>query len=352
MTDFEILDLTNVQKWNSYLKQLPIDQQDICYTPEYYKLYEELGHGKATCFVYRDTDNIALYPFLLNSVNDIGYNLDNKYYDIQGAYGYNGVVTNSSNQIFRNNFYYAFNDFCRSNYIIAEFTRFNPIMGNNQFSEWLSPINTMGNVVVNLSQDNIEKDSYEYSTRKNINKAKKSHLSAFKIGSNELTNEYLNEFMKIYYDTMKRNKADEYYYFPITFFENISRYLKNKFYYYFVSYENTIISTELVLNGNEISYSFLGGTLGEFFQYRPNDFLKDFIIKDLKNHGSKFFCLGGGSEGVFKFKKSFSKNGVYPFFIGKKIHNLSIYNDVVGQWESKYPEKIENYKNFLLKYHY
>jgi hypothetical protein len=45
----------------------------------------------AKCFVYQKGSNITLYPFLINSVNALGYNLDKEYFDIQGAYGYNGV---------------------------------------------------------------------------------------------------------------------------------------------------------------------------------------------------------------------------------------------------------------------
>jgi hypothetical protein len=352
MGDYEILDCSDSLKWQYYLKQLPIDQRDIYYTPEYYKIYEELGDGKATCFVYKYEECIALYPFLLNCVNDIGYNLDKRYYDIQGAYGYNGVITNSNSNLFINKFYNVFTDFCQSNNIIAEFTRFNPVLGNNKFSHYLNPLNTMSNVIVNLTQDNIEKDSYEYSTRKNINKAKKNNLIAYKINPDQFTNDYLSEFLKIYYETMKRNDAHKYYYFPISFFNNITHYLKNNYCFYFVNFKSTIISTELVLYGDEISYSFLGGTLNEFFQYRPNDFLKNFIIQDLKKGGLKFFCLGGGEEGVLKFKKSFAKNGIHPFFIGRKIHNPTVYDNIIGQWETKYPEKIEKHKNLLLRYRY
>jgi len=41
-----------------------------------------------------------------------------------------------------------------------------------------------------------------------------------------------------------------------------------------------------------------------------------------------------------------------PFYIGKKIHNKIIYDEVVRQWEEKYPGKILKYKNHLLKYRF
>ena len=84
---YKILTLGEKEEWAKSLEKLPIDQQDIYYTPEYYALYEKNGDGQAICFVFEKDKDIALYPFLINSVNDLGYELDDEYFDIQGAYG-------------------------------------------------------------------------------------------------------------------------------------------------------------------------------------------------------------------------------------------------------------------------
>ena len=88
---------------------------------------------KAMCFVFRKNEGIALYPFLMNSVNDLGYDLDVTYFDIQGAYGNNGAVTLNDTISFKNEFDMIFKEFCTDSNIIAEFTRFNPILNNHQF---------------------------------------------------------------------------------------------------------------------------------------------------------------------------------------------------------------------------
>ena len=66
LNNFFLLSLNEANIWNSYLHKLPRDQQDIFYTPEYYQLYEELGDGKAQCFVYEKNGEFDLYPFLIN----------------------------------------------------------------------------------------------------------------------------------------------------------------------------------------------------------------------------------------------------------------------------------------------
>jgi hypothetical protein len=353
MANFKILSLTDSEKWDQYIQQFPIEQQDIYFTADYYRLYEELGDGKAMCFVYKRDDNIALYPFLINSVNELGYDFGKNFYDIQGAYGYNGVLFSSLDYQFVLSFFNAFESFCKQQNIIAEFVRIGLFYDSKfQARKNFSVLFNQKNIVVKLLNDNIWNNSYEYSTRKNINKAQRSNLEFHKYTGENISTEFLEAFINIYDKTMQRNNADEYYYFSPEYFKNLSAYLKNKALFYFVSYEEKLISCELVLTNGFNSYSFLGGTDSEYFRLRPNDFLKHNIINDLKNNSGVNFCLGGGTEGIFRFKKSFCKTGVMDFFIGKKIHNQAIYNEVVEQWKNKYPDKIEIYKNLILKYRY
>jgi hypothetical protein len=151
---------------------------------------------------------------------------------------------------------------------------------------------------------------------------------------------------------MVRNNVSQYYFFKKIFFEEIASNLNEKALFIFVLLKGQYISCEIVLLGNKIGYSFLGGTLENYYEYRPNDFLKHNSIMFLKEMGFQKFLLGGGPDGVLRYKKSFSKSGVLPFFIGKKIHNNEVYDEVVCQWQLKYPDKIETYKNFALKYRY
>ncbi len=131
--NYKILDLSQKKEWKKYLELLLISQQDIYFTPEYYELYEKNGDGKVQCFIFKDNGDIALYPFLINSVNELGYKLDNEFCDIQGAYGYNGIISSSYDMEFRRKFFDAFNEYWKGNNIIAEFMRFHPLLNNYKF---------------------------------------------------------------------------------------------------------------------------------------------------------------------------------------------------------------------------
>ena len=161
------------------MELLPINQRDIYFTPEYYELYEKNVDGKAQYFVFKYNGEVALYPFLINSVNELGYNLNNEYYDIQGAYGYNGVIFSSYNIEFRRKFFDAFNKYCKGNNIIAEFMRFHPLLNNYKFSNsFMEIIKDRYIVFLNLKKgyNLIWKDDYSSKNRNMIRKAHKSDI--------------------------------------------------------------------------------------------------------------------------------------------------------------------------------
>ena len=350
-----VLTLNEKKEWSNLLKKLPIDQQDIYYTPEYYELYEKNGDGKAMCFVFEKDGDLALYPFLLNSVNELGYELDEQYYDIQGTYGYNGCVYSSCSLEFAKGFSNSFINYCCENNIIAEFTRFNPVIKNHRFSDHLSVFKTNKDIIVDLTrtEEDTWENVYDRSVRKNVKKAIRSNLTVKHFDGNKISDWWYNEFRRIYIATLKRRNADKYYFFSDKYFSLLKKILENNTLYFFTVNNNTVISCELITYKNYNAYSFLGGTLSEYYPYRPNDILKHEIINYLKSIGVIYYCLGGGSienDGIYKYKKSFSKRGDTDFFIGKKIYNKKVYDYVCAAWGRKYTAKIDNYSNFLLKY--
>lgn len=97
---YNIYSLLDVVPWNRYLAKLHYERIDTYFTPEYYSLYQNYGDGEARCFVFEQDGEVVLYPFLINPITTLGYKLDKEYYDIQGAYGYNGIITSSEDADF------------------------------------------------------------------------------------------------------------------------------------------------------------------------------------------------------------------------------------------------------------
>jgi len=357
MAIFEILETSKTDNWRAYLQYLPLDQQDIYYAPEYYKLYEEINDGKAKCFVFQKDNDTIMYPFLINSINYLGYDLDKEYYDIQGAYGYNGFIASTKSDNILSEFHEAFSSYCKDNNIIAEFTRFHPLLKNERYAnKGMTIIKDRETVFIDLTKTYSDIWEAEYAS-KNRNMIRKAVKLGYKIEILESPEEKdLNTFIDIYYYSMNMANADKYYFFDKEYFRNIFKYLKGKAYLFNVlDNESQVVCSSIFLRyGDYFHYHFSGRN--QKADNSTNNFLLDRAVNFAQNTGAKYFHLGGGrstktDDSLLKFKKSFSKETL-AFYIGKKIRNQSIYDQVVAQWADKYPDKIDKYKNHLLKYRY
>lgn len=356
MMNYKVLNLNHKDEWNYYLSKLPVIQQDVNFCIEYYEIYEKSGQGEARCFVFEEQGNIIIYPFLLNSVNKLNLiKLDKEYYDIQGAYGYNGASGNTNDKIIIEKFNSCFLEYCKSNNIIAEFIRFNPVLRNEIYMDYISPISTNDVIIIDLnsSTDDIWNNSFESATRGSIRKAIKNNLKHIALRGENIKNDHIMDFVKIYHSTMFRNNADPFYFFSESFFLDIVRNLGDKVSINFVFKDDILVSTALNLHHHKRVYGFLAGTIPKYFALQPFSFLIHKAIEYYKKIGLSEYFLGGGlirGDKIFRFKKGFSRTGSFEFFIGKKVHNKYIYDKVCKAWENKYPEKTEKYANFLLKY--
>jgi lipid II:glycine glycyltransferase (peptidoglycan interpeptide bridge formation enzyme) len=356
MANFELLSLSDAGKWREYLKMLPNNQQDIYFTPEYYRLYDEIGDGKAQCFVFQQGNVLALYPFLINSVNQCGFDLDKEYFDIQGAYGYNGVLSSSYDPDFVDAFYKTFGDWCNKNNVIAEFTRFHPLLSNVRFSK-NHLLTSFDRIIVKLTLDNyssienIREISYCKQARKDYRQALKKGLY-YSIANDEA--EYAL-FYELYYDTMEHIGADRYYFFNQTFFRHVFQCLKDKHFLILIfNAEHILVGGFIIFLFGHFSSNFLSAGSISHRKMNINDLMQDIAIKIALEKGCSTLLFGGGNspsidDPLLKFKSKFSTE-TDNFYIGKKTHNPIVYDEVIRQWQFRYPEKLEKFKHHLLKY--
>lgn len=353
MKNYRILTNDNKSLWSEYFSKLPIEMQDIYFTPEYYDLYEKNGDGKAFCFVLEEENNLALYPFLLNRINGFDYNFEVSYFDIQGAYGYNGVVYSSEDSEFKKSFYYEFSKFCKENNIIAEFTRFHPLLENYKFSiDYLDVIFNRRTVYIDLTQTYDQLfNRFTSQVKKNILKSEKHNLKC-KIYKNDFP--FKKDFIEMYNETMDKVQSDRYLYFNDVYFDNL---FNNLNLIQFVVFINELpIASALFFYHKFYLHYHLGASKKEYLSYRPNNILFNEVIKFGIEQGFNKLHLGGGAshsedDSLLRFKKGFS-NISSEFFIGEKIYNQKIYNEVCEQWSDKFPELIAKHGSKFLKYRY
>lgn len=302
---------------------------EIYFDEKYGKLYDG-EEQKCVKYVYNSEVGRISNIFMMRR---IPIEVDGEtYYDIITPYGYGGPYTEGCSDVEKLTAEYnaAFSKYCEENNIVSEFVRFHLFEGCD-IREYLDMdvVYLSDNVVVDttISPDDMWM-KFEHKVRKNVKKARNNELVVLRDDKGE----YLDEFLDIYYDTMKRNNALESYYFPRSYFEQINETLKGQYVYFHTVKDGRIVSTELVLCGDKYAYSFLGGTLSEYYDFRPNDLLKYDIISWCYETGREKFILGGGyhkDDGIYRYKKCYAPNGDTKYFVGKKIHNKEVYDKLV-----------------------
>lgn len=336
-----VLGLQDREQWLRELENVKELSPDLHYRPEYCGLFRD--QGEARLFIYREGTASVIYPFLLRKINlipGLAGQLEQDLYDITSPYGYGGpLATPAAVEKVWDNFYRCFAIYCAGNDIITEFIRFHPLLGKHCLLKNHLAVERVASVVcVDLkgSEEEIWR-GYERNNRKNIKKAYREGLEVIL----EEAPAHFTEFISIYHLTLLRNRAGEFYYFNDKFYDSIHKELKGNFLYAHTVKGGRIISTELLLFNETYIHSFLGGTLEQYYEVRPNNILKHEVIKWAKNRGIRYFILGGGyreGDGIFRYKRSFASGGVLDFYIGKKVHNheaVSMLENMMAVKESR-----------------
>ncbi|WP_177244037.1 GNAT family N-acetyltransferase [Alkalibacterium sp. 20] len=300
---------------------------DMCLSLEYVQLYEKKEKGEAKTFHFRSEYGEIEHSYIKR---EIPIQLNGKtYYDITSAYGYGGPIIREANnpeKLFEQ-YNAAFAEECSKNQIVSAFYRFHVIESKEATEYFDGKLEFIGpNVVRDLSAP-LDQNMHK-SVRTSVRHAKSNGLSA----EFHTSDEALSEFIRIYTETMKRNDASDYYYFNSSFFHELQQKLKGHYVFSQAILEGKVISSFLTLIGSKYGFGFLGGTSSEYLSYGTSTFLEYETMNWLKNNGLQYYIIGGGMKGednLFRFKKKFDKEGIYPFYVGKKIYDKNIYDQLL-----------------------
>lgn len=305
--------------------------KDIYFDKNYGKLYESIEKGIVQIFEYQNEYGKITNQFLLRKI-PIEVNQTN-YYDIVTPYGYGGPIieycAEGKEESLKEDFAREFKKYTLEKNIVSEFVRFHPIIENAQdFKDMYNAQCIRKTLGTNLKKyEDPVKSEFSKSCRKNIRQAINKGIS-YRI---TVKPEHLETFKEIYYSTMKRNHATDYYYFPNEYFDNIIKFFKDNLILVEAIYKEKIIASGLYFLYNNIIHIHLSGTLNEYLYLSPAYILRYAITLWGKDNGYEIIHHGGGrsnseEDSLYKFKKQFAKNTEFDFYIGKKIWNQEIYN--------------------------
>lgn len=311
---------------------------NLYFSEKYGKLYEAHEQAETTIFNFENQHGQVTNMFMKK---EIPCRINNRiYYDISTPYGYGGpIITHASDESrLIKDYQKAFSYYSAKERIISEVIRYHPIENDNVRKLMDAELNHAGaQVIRNLKEplnENMSKRVLK-TYRRNVRKEMTTII--------DTTGDYLDDFLQLYYSTMNRNGADDYYYFDRSFFKKLHRELSGNFMYTHILMDGKMIASGLVLKDDTYAYAYLGATREEYYGLSPNVNCEIDGIKWLKDNGVSYYIMGRGhaeNDGIYQFKKRFARNSDYQCYIGKVIHNTDIYNKLV-QMKFKMPnEKI------------
>lgn len=343
-----VFNLNESSKWSEYCNKLSGGSKDVYFSPEYYSLYQNYGDGEANCIIFEKDGNIAIYPFLKNPITTLGYQLDKEYYDIQGAYGYNGLIASTDDADFIAEFWKEFDAWCQENDIVAEFMRFHPLLNNQRLaSPQMKTFYSRHTVALDLNDDDIWMHQISSKNRNMIRKAEKEGVVI-------VESEDYETFRKLYDGTMSDLHAEDFYFFPPSYYEEYKQTFKDNSLLCLAMLNGKVIAGSMFMFSENYAHYHLSARDREYSRYAANNLILWYGIQKAKERGCKWFHFGGGTTGVdddslLKFKKEFSKT-LCEFWIGKRVHNQQVYDQIVEQWKTKYPESYVHNRVKLLGY--
>jgi hypothetical protein len=301
---------------------------DFYHTAGYHKL-DNLYVSKLYCCF--EGDNFIALPIVVREIKDVGYR------DITSVYGYAGPIFSMDYHEISENlksfFISSFKTFCEKEKIVSFFMRLNPLI---EQMDLMAQIGEVSNINKTVSIDltlplELQKKDYRKSLKSELNQLRRKGFHVIEAASeNEI-----DEFIAIYYETMDRVNAKPNYYFPRDYFYN---FLKNESFQsklLLCRWEDKNVAGAIFTIANNVMQYHLAGTKEDFIKYTPMKLILDEARIIGTNLGLKDLHLGGGVGGkdddsLFRFKSGFSKK-FCQFSVCKSIVSLEMYNRLVEE---------------------
>lgn len=303
---------------------------DIFYKEKWRELYSKFEGDGFGFYEFNHKDGTIIYPYVKRKTPD------NNYYDIVTPYGFNGpaIVDKRNNDLTNllKDFNEDFKAYCRKEKIIAEYVRFCPWTKNVEYFKDLYDIRPNNQTVaIDLTVDDILKDEISSKRRNQIRLAIKKQVQI----SFDFNGETVENFYNLYQNTIKKNDIGEAYNFSLDFLKKHFDYLKGNCWIANASADGKIISSAFVLMCGDNMHYHLSANDYDMTEYNGNSLLLYEIAKLGKGFGCKYLHLGGigvGKKSLMDFKTSFTKKGIFDFYVGSRIVNKEVYDKLVKEY--------------------
>jgi carbamoyl-phosphate synthase large subunit len=301
----QILRTRDAAEWHAVLSKTR--QHDFHHLPQYHRMAEQLGQGTARFFVYSENGYTIALPLLLRPVDP---NEPDGWQDATSVYGYAGPV--ASHEVppdsLVENFQSALRDELSRARVVSVFSRLHPLIAQQEMLAGLGECVENGQTIsIDLTlPDDEQRAQYNKSCRTSLRKLRAAGF----VCVNDHEKRYLQEFVEVYLETMRRAGAQSSYFFDRSYFEMLTRELGEVSHLFVVLKDGDVAAATICTNCAGIVQDHLGGTRDAFLKFSPDRLVVDTERSWAKESGARVFHLGGGvnaqQDSVFQYKAGFS----------------------------------------------
>lgn len=318
-------------------------EMDIYFTPEWGEVNKLIEPGEPFQYVFESKTGCIKNLIIKREIPRL---VDGEqYYDIVTPYGYGGpyiesCVEGEKDQLLEE-YKVNFGRYCNANKIVSEFVRFHPILNNGRdFSRIYGAQCIRQTVGTNLESDDPVADEFSKSARKYVRRAVRDGVT-WRVTKGP---QDVSQFVDIYYSTMDRDNATDYYYFPLEYFNKCLELFRDHILFVEAIFHEKTIAAGFYLCYGDTIHAHLSGTLKEYLHLSPAYIIKYATATWGKENGYKRIHYGGGTSNspedpLFMFKSKFTKNTFYDFYVGRVVWDQPVYDRLVemtGKYDTEF----------------
>jgi CelD/BcsL family acetyltransferase involved in cellulose biosynthesis len=295
---------------------------DFYHLAGYHAVAEARGEGQACLLVYQEGDQTIALPLLLRPTAEMAGLEGTSSWDATSVYGYPGPVVSRAgiSEGVAERFRRSLEPRLRQMDVVSVFSRLHPLLPQRAILRGLGRIEYLGPTAsIDLSLPLEEqRRAMSANHRNQINKLRRSDL----VCVDDDDWQFIDHFIEIYHETMRRVEARPYYLFDRDFFLSLREALQDRLRLVVVRLGAETVCGGLFVLTDRILQYYLGGTRNAYLRLAPIKLLFDAVRCWGCATGAARFHLGGGlgakEDSLYEFKRRFATD-THDFHVWKWI---------------------------------
>ena len=288
-------------------------QHDFYHLPWYHAQAERRGEGSARLFVHEDGGHLVALPLLLRPLRSVPAlaRAPAGWRDATSVYGYAGPLASGPEvpEGVVRGFQTALTAALREEQVVTVFSRLHPLIRQAPLLAGLGECRpTAKTVSIDLTlPPEVQRACYRKNHKDGINRLRRLGVTC----APDPDFRHLDDFVHIYYETMRRVGAAGHFFFPRSYFEDLVADGAPHVHLFVCRLGGRAVSAGLFLECDGIVQYHLGGTLDEYLACAPSKLLMDTARLWAHARGRRVLHLGGGAtarpdDPLLHFKIGFS----------------------------------------------